>query len=271
MLQQNTSRFCFYLLLFLLVSFSSCQSYRSNIMFQTEKDVQAAQLQASMADANKNYVIQPNDQLDVQVYTNKGERIIDPNLEYFKIIGRGTNTQMLQQQVQPQYIVQQDGRVNLPMLGLVKLAGMSIMQADSFLQKQYAPFYVDAFVITRVKSNRVFVLGAPGGKVIPLTYENMNMIEVLALAGGISNEGKAQNIRLIRGDLKEPVVQVVDLSTIDGMRKASLAMEPNDIIYIEPVRRPVPESLRDILPVLSLISSTIGLVTTTILILDTLK
>jgi len=45
------------------------------------------------------------------------------------------------------------------------------------------------------------------------------------------------------------------LTTIQGMRKAELKMQPGDIVYIEPVRRVVSESLRDISPILSVITS----------------
>ena len=49
------------------------------------------------------------------------------------------------------------------------------------------------------------------------------------------------------------------------MRVSVIPVEPNDIIYVEPVRRPVSESLRDLTPVLSLITSTLALV---ILVID---
>jgi polysaccharide export outer membrane protein len=113
----------------------------------------------------------------------------------------------------------------------------------------------------------VFVLGAPGGQVISLANDNMNLLEVLALAGGLDGPntggsggslyrfgGKASNVRIIRGDLKNPRVQQIDLTTLDGMRRANLQMEPNDIVYVEPVRRPVQETLTDAAPVISFVS-----------------
>ena len=48
-------------------------------MFRTEKDMNIDKMRASLATAERNYIIQPNDYLDVQVYTNRGERILDPN------------------------------------------------------------------------------------------------------------------------------------------------------------------------------------------------
>jgi polysaccharide export outer membrane protein len=105
----------------------------------------------------------------------------------------------------------------------------------------------------------VIVFSSNQGQVIPLTNENMNLIEVIALSGGVQNNERASNIRLIRGDLKNPEVYIINLSTIDGMTKANLQVQPNDIIYIEPVRRVLTESLQEINPFLGLVSTLITL------------
>jgi polysaccharide export outer membrane protein len=88
----------------------------------------------------------------------------------------------------------------------------------------------------------------------------MNLIEVIALSGGVQNNERASNIRLIRGDLNNPEVHIIDLSTIEGMTKANLHVQPNDIIYIEPVRRVLTESLQEVTPFIGLISSVITIV-----------
>ena len=123
----------------------------------------------------------------------------------------------------------------------------------------YSTYYENPFVNLQVVNRRVVVLGALGGQVIPLSYEDMTVIEVLALSGGLDNFSKANNIRLIRGDLDDPQVQVMDLSTIQGMREAQLLVQPNDIIYVEPIRRVVTESVRDVAPVVALLTSMITL------------
>src|SRR5688500_8783730 len=63
------------------LSFFSCRSYNQNIMFRSEGSVNMDKLKQSLANVERNYIIQPNDYLDVRVYTNKGERIFDPNGE----------------------------------------------------------------------------------------------------------------------------------------------------------------------------------------------
>jgi polysaccharide export outer membrane protein len=282
---------CLVLSLPVLLLFSSCASnryYNQRVLFRLTDErgqrIDTAKLRVAVNRTDRNYRIQPNDFLDVRVYTNKGERIIDPNGELqfgspagqapslsprgggstggainrtptVSRTGSGNNSGL-------ELLVQADGTVAMPVIGRTRLSGLTLHQADSTLQLLYKPFYTDPYVQTRVTNNRVVVLGSPGGIVIPLTNDNMNLLEVLALAGGVDGTGgggnngiyryggKTTNIRIIRGDLKNPQVEQIDLSTIAGMRRANLQMEPNDIVYIEPVRRRFLEGLTDATPVI---------------------
>jgi polysaccharide biosynthesis/export protein len=231
-------------------------------MFSTENDVLVDSIQKQMKTAEKNYTIQANDYINVKIFTNKGERLIDPNLELAKGAGAVTKDENLK------YLVRNDGKVNLPMVGEVFLQGSTQTQADSVLTIAYGRYYEGAFIVTSILNKRVFVLGPfpLGAKVIPLQNENINLIEIIALYGGIPNNGKAYNIRVIRGDLKNPNVNIIDLSTIEGLKSASMVVYPNDIIYIEPVRKLFLETVTDVAPIISLIVSV-----TSILILITRK
>ncbi|MGV3502148.1 MAG: polysaccharide biosynthesis/export family protein [Adhaeribacter sp.] len=267
-------------------------------MFKTAGSVNVDKLKQSLNNVERNYLIQPNDYLDVRVYTNKGERIFDPNGELpFGVpgstgtgIGSRTGTSgatsrtttsgrtggAAGQQANSTFLVQYDGTIKLPMVDYVKLSGLTLLQADSLLQTLYAKYYVEPFVSTRVTNNRVFVLGATGGiagggggqggagRVLILEDDNVNLLEILASAGGIPQGGKAHNIKIIRDYMNhDPIVQVVDLSTLEGMKLANLNIEPNDVIYIEPNQRIFFEVLRDVTPVLS---TFVSLVSTYLLI-----
>jgi polysaccharide export outer membrane protein len=146
------------------------------------------------------------------------------------------------------------------MLGKVKIDSLTLPQADSLLVQKYNVFYDSCFVLTSCENRRVTILGAMGNQVIPITNENTNLIEILALAGGAVGEFKSTNIRLIRGDLQNPEVQIVDLSTIEGMKIANLRIQSHDIIYVEPTKKVVNEAIRDISPILSLTTSLITLI-----------
>jgi protein involved in polysaccharide export with SLBB domain len=265
-------------------------------MFQLTKGadgvVDTAKLRRAVNRTARNYTIHPNDLLNIQVYTNKGEKLIDPNgyLQFGLTGGSGTSVGTPAPSSGgggsgrgggstaipggTQFVVQADGTVRLPLVDRVSVQGLSLVQADSVLRRRYSEFYKEPFIKTAVTNNRVIILGAPGGQVITLANDNMNLLEVLALAGGpdggggggggstgiARNGGRIDNIRIIRGDLKNPQVQFINLNTIEGMRRGNLQIEPNDIIYIQPVRRPLLDNLADAGPVLGLSTTFLGLI-----------
>jgi polysaccharide export outer membrane protein len=198
-----------------------------------------------------NYSIQKNDLLQLEVYTNKGERIVDPNMAEVQ-----TSENTGNETVSRTYLVNSDGLVKFPLIGDIKLDGLTIRDAEDLCTREYAKFYKEPYIILKYSNKRVIVLGAVGGKVIPLQNENMKLTEIIALAGGMDINGKATNIRILR----DKEVIVADLSTIAGYQKFNIFVKPNDIIYVEPVRRPFIEALRDYGPVLGFISSVTTLV-----------
>ncbi len=224
---------------------TSCASYRQNIMLQSNEVVAAEKINKEALEAQKSFTISKSDKLGIHVFSNKGERLIDPNPEL-------SQTNLGDQQTQanePSYQVGFDGLVKLPLIGEIMLEGLTQKQAEEVLQKEYSQFFKDPFVQLSFVNKRVIVLGALGGHVIPLTNENTSLAEVLALAKGIDNESKAHNMRLIRGSK----AYEVDFSTIEGFRNGNMLMEPGDIVYVEPVRRAFSEGVRDNSGILSIV------------------
>ncbi|UII34996.1 polysaccharide biosynthesis/export family protein [Fulvivirga ulvae] len=233
--------------------FSACGSYKQNIMFKKGDNPDISKIEEAKQQAESNYIINTNDYLDIQVFTKSGEKLIDPDFA----LSAG-ETRLNEQNARPrlQYLVKQDGFVKLPMVGEVKLMGMTIKEAEEVLQEKYATFYKDPFVNLRYLNKRVIVLGAIGGHVIPLESENIRITEVLALSEGIDNNAKVQNIRLLRDD----EAYFIDLSTIEGYRQSNMIVRSGDIIYVEPIRRPFTEFMRENGPVVSALSSVVSLI-----------
>jgi polysaccharide export outer membrane protein len=245
----------FFLFVPLMFAVFSCANYKQNIMFKPEEGFQPSQIQKEAIDAEKNYVIQVNDRLELDVYSNKGERIIDPNGELLK--GQVANAQNKEESEEPTtYLVLVDGTAKFPMIGPVRLVGLTIRQAEEVLETEYNKFYKECYVTIKFSNKRVLVLGATGGQVIPLVNDNVTLVEVLALAKGIGNDGKAKDIRLFRG--KE--TYLIDFSTIDGLQKGNMIVQPGDLVYVEPLRRPFVEGSRDLAPMLSMLVSFVTLV-----------
>ena len=232
---------------FLLVSaaiLTSCASYRQNVLFQVDPE----EIHEHLKEAEASYRIRPDDQLALEVYTNKGEKLIDPNRQSFQ---NGTSTRVDASSPDEVYAVDAKGSVKFPLIGEIALGGLTLKEAEARLEKEYERFYEQAYVLLRFLNKRVIVLGAPGGQVIPLTNENMRLAEILALAKGVPMDGRGNNIRLIR----ENEVLVADLSTFQGYQLGNVLVRPGDIIYVEPVHRPFIEALRDYSPIITIVTS----------------
>jgi polysaccharide export outer membrane protein len=221
---------------------ASCGSYKQNILFQ----VTPSDVEHQRAEAESNYTIQRNDLLTLEVYTNQGEKIVDPNRESFSESPTTTSGPPT-----VQYLVDINGLIKFPLVDQLRVEGLTIKQAEAMLEEAYEKFYEQAFVRLQFNNKRVVVLGAPGGQVIPLNQENMRLTEVLALAEGIGADARANNIRVIRNEK----VFIADLSTFEGYQTSNLVMQPGDIVYVEPVRRPFIEALRDYSPVITIVTS----------------
>ncbi len=271
-----------------LVFLSSCGFYNHVLLFKEGENfsndtfLKAA---AMAAQAEKNYVVQKFDYLAIEVFTNKGELLVDPNFELqlgrkdpamaqsFAGFGGGIGAaNPLQQQgvanfsAARKYMVQDDGNAYLPILGAIKLEGMKLYQIDSLLSKAYEKNYKETYVVTRLLNRRAVVIGALGNRIISLDNENLSVIEVIASVGNFDQRVRGDKIRIIRNPLNNPVMQVIDLTTFEGMRAANLKVEPNDIIYIEPRRRVGrEETINDTVRILSPISAIMGTISTVIL------
>lgn len=239
-----------------LVLLSGCKAYKQDILFRLDENFTVNDLSEPISQAEQNYRLQPDDLIQVDVFTNNGERIIDPNFE----LSQGINNQSLQARQQFQYLVQTDGVVKLPVVGRKNVNGLTIDETETMLEVSFNEYYKDSFVKVTILNRRVVVLGANGGQVIILQNENTSLVEVLALYGGLNLGAKAQNIKLIRGDLSQPMIYQIDLSTLNGMQQSIIEIESGDIIYVEPWRRAWLESFRDIAPALSLVSSVLTLI-----------
>jgi polysaccharide biosynthesis/export protein len=155
------------------------------------------------------------------------------------------------------------------LVGRVKLAGLTRRAAEDSLEAKYQQQYKDPFITITLSNRKVLVF--PGSnsnaKVVHFTSDNMNLLQALAEVGGISNTGRAKKVKLIRGDLKNPKVYKIDLSTLEGMKEADLALQSGDIIYVQPYEDPASLFAKNITPYLAAITTVASLVTSVALII----
>lgn len=238
------------LLLLLTVTISSC-NINPSVMFKVPSNYE---YDVDQTIGNVEYRVSTNDIVSMSVYTNDGFKLIDITTSAESVTSRLNN---MNNNTTIQFLVEPDGMIKLPIIGKFKIAGMTIREAEKSLEAQYANFYNKPFVVVRVVNRRVTVFPGNGGsgRVVNMDNESTTLIEALALAGGITNTGKANKIKLIRGDLRNPKVILIDLSTIDGLKQGNLLLQANDIIYVEPVPRLSQEVLTQITPIVGIITS----------------
>ncbi len=248
------NRYTFFYSLITLLILSGCKVYKQDIMFRTEE---GAGLSSQVASIERDYIIKVDDRLSVNLFANGGEQLIDPNFE--SVTNSSNNNQIQQLRERTFYLIQVDGTIKLPQIGDVEVRGLTLDQAEEIIEERYKEFYKNPFVKLQFLNKRVVVLGQQN-MVVPLENQNTNLLEVISLAGGIPIGSKAQQVKIIRGDLQNPKIYVVDLSTIDGMKSSIMDVEDGDVIYIEPWRRTWQEGVRDISPIVGLTSSLTTLV-----------
>ena len=206
---------------------------------------------------SKNYKISPNDLLKFRFFSNDGFKLID--LTSLNQVNRD-----YQMNTENEYLVEQDGYVKLPILCLTKLSGYTIREAEAMLEEEFSKYYISPYVLLEVTNKRVIVFPGNSGdaKVIPLVNNNTTLIEALALAGGISDDGKAKKVKLIRTITDEKSsVYLIDLSTISGIKEANMILQANDIIYVEPRKKYTSKLVQEIAPIISLLTSAFIIIT----------
>lgn len=233
----------------LILFLSSCNWLNPSIMLKTKKDFKYAQNPDSTNAAD--YRISPNDIIEFSLYSNDGFKLVDLTSL------NANNNNALRIQNNMDYLVESNGDVKLPVLGKIKLSGFTIRDAQFFLEEKYAAYYIRPFVVVRVINKRVIIFPGSAGdaKVIPLVNNNTTLIEGIALAGGLADDGKAKMIKLIRDNKGQHDIYLIDLSVIDGIKQANMVLQANDIIYVEPRRRYAVRFLQEAAPVISIVTS----------------
>lgn len=244
------------LYLFVLTALAGCDALYPSYMLKTPKDYHFDQLHDSTTSVN--YKISPNDFLNMRLFSQDGFHIIDLTNSNNTAISGGTGTSSANAvNTSIDYLVETDGTVKLPVIGRTHIVGLTLREATEMLEKKYSTYYIKPYILLTIDNRRVIVFpGDPGtAKVIPLLNNNTTLIEALALAGGITEDGKAKEVKLIRGDPAKPEVYLINLYTIEGIKEGNTILQANDIIYVTPQRRPTLALLERVTPVLTGIST----------------
>ena len=136
------------------------------------------------------------------------------------------------------YLVDKAGFVEIPVLGRVKLAGMSTFEAKAHLQQLTSSFYRNPVTEVRFTNFRVTVLGEvdnPASYVMP--NERVSILDAIGYAGDLTVYGKRNNVLLIRRNTSgENMAIRMDLTDKAILNSPYFYLKQNDIVYVEPSR-----------------------------------
>ena len=219
----------------LVFIFSGCggKEYK---LFQTQN----AELEKTTVVDEKTYkeevvfenIIAPNDRVDITVYIQAAEGTQQMTS---MLTTRDTNTSATTTEENIGLLVTQEGTVRLPLIGSFKVAGYTQDQASDILIQEYKKYIRNPYVLVEIKNQRVIVIGevkSPG--IVHVTNGTMNIIEAIARSGDVTDLASRSDIKVIRGDLRNPEIRNVDLTRMDAVSLSSLYLKPNDILYIQP-------------------------------------
>ena len=249
------------LLLVIGTILTSCGNINSNILFKIPRGADF-QYDSIPLVPEENFKLAPGDRFSFIFGTNNGEKIIlnqsgvDNNV-------LSDNNQMISNMQNRQnamtYLVRQDGTSNLPVLGVIPVSGKTIVELEEEIRILLSENYINPFVQIRVTNQRVIIFPGKGdAQVVGISNANTSLLEAIALAGGIRDEGRANSIKLMRKTNQgKREIYKIDLSTIDGLKNAQMIVQSNDYIYVDFKPRFASSFLSEVTPWLSVLSTAI--------------
>ena len=136
------------------------------------------------------------------------------------------------------YTVDQEGNVKLPILGKSAVAGLTTEQAAEKIRQELEAYLNTPSVKISFVNKSVTVLGnvnRPGRYFYASEY--LNVFQAIGLAGDITEYGNRKKVVLVRDQENKVVYASLDLTDINLLGNKELYLEPNDVIYVEPLKR----------------------------------
>lgn len=211
----------------MLVIFSSCGS-RKNMVYLQQDSTQINTLYNQHVPR-----IQKNDILTI-VVTAADPKVTAP----FNPVSTMTTSNMTQgvdMALRPTYTVDENGDITLPMLGKVKVTGLTRIEAIEKIRTELSQYIKDPGVNMNFNNFRISVLGEvarPGSFTLPT--ERITVLEALGMAGDLTIRGVRENVLLIREVDGQKTMHRLDLTKQNTLNSPYYYLAQNDVIYVEP-------------------------------------
>lgn len=135
------------------------------------------------------------------------------------------------------YMVNKQGQIDFPVLGLIKVAGYTQGELEDYLKKSLRKFLkVDPIVAVRLMNFRITItgeVGSPGQ--YSIVKDNVNIIEALALAGDMTIQGKRDGVILYRKNENGNLNKItLDISDANIVASPYFYLQQGDLVYVTP-------------------------------------
>lgn len=133
------------------------------------------------------------------------------------------------------YRVNGDGNIKFPVLGNIKLEGLTIPEAQSAMETKLNQYVNNSVVNVKFLNFRITVIGEvnhPSTFLVP--NEKINLLEALGLAGDMTAYGKRENVLIIRQVDGKRTMARVNLNNQNVLNSPYFHLQQNDVIYVEP-------------------------------------
>ena len=134
------------------------------------------------------------------------------------------------------YEVDENGNIEFIKLGTLHVAGMSRKELKEELEKKLIPYLAQSVVAVSFLNRHVTMMGAVSPQVLPMPNSSMTILDVLAASGDIGEKGKTNNILVIREKGNSKEFKRLNLTDESIFYSPYFYLQPNDIVYVEPVK-----------------------------------
>ncbi|MBR9845680.1 MAG: polysaccharide export protein [Algicola sp.] len=226
--------------IFVLVIVSSCASRKDIIYFQDEPLSTESKL-----DNTFELTYKTNDILTIDVSSVEPAAVMPFNLSpvSYANTNNGASLNANGNLLRQTYLVDPQGNIEFPVLGTLKIGGLTRAEATELLKERLREYVKDAIVNIRLINFTVTVLGEVNR---PGTYtiqdERISLSEALGLAGDLTIFGRRDNVFLIREVGGQKKYAKLDLRSINVVNSPVYYLSQNDVIYVEPNKAQVRQS-----------------------------
>lgn len=217
-----------FFLIAIVLTITSCVSKKDIVYFQNDE------IDQSKVSNSYTTIFKPDDLLQITVSATDLEAVKPFNLPAVTFATTTNSaTGVPQQQA---YLIDNKGTIDFPIIGKIKIGGLTREQATELLKNKLDPDYVKNPTINiRISNFKITILGDvknPGTFTLP--NERISILEAIGLAGDLNITGKRQNIIVHRETGDKKITYELDLTSKNIFSSPAYYLQQNDVVYIEP-------------------------------------